>query len=75
MRAYDHGLGAWPTMTVGHRIECMQDFIRRMVAERSQIVNLIMREIGKSLADSQKEFDRTVSYMQDTIEAPEGTGQ
>jgi glyceraldehyde-3-phosphate dehydrogenase (NADP+) len=69
VRAYDHGRGAWPTMTVGQRIACMQDFIRRMVAERSQIVNLIMWEIGKSLADSQKEFDRTVSYMQDTIEA------
>ncbi|WP_374729735.1 NADP-dependent glyceraldehyde-3-phosphate dehydrogenase [Caballeronia humi] len=69
VRAYDHGRGAWPTMTVGQRIACMQDFIRRMVAERSQIVNLIMWEIGKSLADSTKEFDRTVSYMQDTIEA------
>ena len=69
VRAYDHGRGAWPTMTVGQRIACMQDFIRRMVAERHQIVNLIMWEIGKSLADSQKEFDRTVSYMQDTIEA------
>jgi glyceraldehyde-3-phosphate dehydrogenase (NADP+) len=69
VRAYNHGRGAWPTMTVGQRIACMQDFIRRMVAERHQIVNLIMWEIGKSLADSQKEFDRTVSYMQDTIEA------
>ncbi|MBB5402234.1 acyl-CoA reductase-like NAD-dependent aldehyde dehydrogenase [Paraburkholderia sp. JPY162] len=28
-----------------------------------------MWEIGKSLADSQKEFDRTISYMQDTISA------
>ncbi|MBN7129778.1 NADP-dependent glyceraldehyde-3-phosphate dehydrogenase [Burkholderia multivorans] len=69
VRAYDHGRGEWPTMTVGQRIACMQDFIRRMVAERHQIVNLIMWEIGKSLADSQKEFDRTVSYMHDTIEA------
>ena len=34
VRAYDHGRGAWPTMTVGQRIACMQDFIRRMVAER-----------------------------------------
>jgi acyl-CoA reductase-like NAD-dependent aldehyde dehydrogenase len=69
VRAYDQGRGEWPTMTVGQRIACMQDFIRRMVAERSQIINLIMWEIGKSLADSQKEFDRTVGYMQDTIEA------
>ncbi|MEM5289054.1 NADP-dependent glyceraldehyde-3-phosphate dehydrogenase [Paraburkholderia sabiae] len=69
VRAYDHGRGEWPTMTVAQRIGCMQDFIRCMVARRDQIVKLIMWEIGKSLADSQKEFDRTVSYMQDTISA------
>ncbi len=67
--AYDSGRGEWPTMTVAARIACMQDFIRRMVAQRHQIVNLIMWEIGKSLADSQKEFDRTVTYMRATIDA------
>jgi glyceraldehyde-3-phosphate dehydrogenase (NADP+) len=69
VRAYDHGRGEWPTMTVAQRIGCMQDFIRRMVAKRHEVVKLIMWEIGKSLTDSQKEFDRTVSYMQDTISA------
>ncbi|MBV8628970.1 MAG: NADP-dependent glyceraldehyde-3-phosphate dehydrogenase, partial [Paraburkholderia sp.] len=69
VRAYDSGRGEWPTMTVAQRIACMQDFIKRMVAERSLIVNLIMWEIGKSLADSQKEFDRTVTYMLATIDA------
>ena len=69
VRAYDSGRGEWPTMTVAHRIACMQDFIKRMVAGRSLIVNLIMWEIGKSLADSQKEFDRTVTYMLATIDA------
>jgi glyceraldehyde-3-phosphate dehydrogenase (NADP+) len=67
--AYDSGRGAWPTMTVAGRIACMQDFIRRMVAVRATVVELIMWEIGKSLADSAKEFDRTVDYMQQTIEA------
>ncbi|MGF6604236.1 glyceraldehyde-3-phosphate dehydrogenase (NADP+) [Paraburkholderia sp. GAS448] len=69
VRAYDAGRGEWPTMTVAQRIACMQDFIKRMVAQRAQIVNLIMWEIGKSLADSQKEFDRTVTYMVATIDA------
>ena len=40
-----------------------------MVARREQIVRLIMWEIGKTLPDSQKEFDRTVEYMKATIEA------
>lgn len=69
VHAYDRGRGEWPTMTVVQRIDCMQDFIRRMVAQRQLIVNLIMWEIGKSLADSQKEFDRTVVYMRATIDA------
>jgi glyceraldehyde-3-phosphate dehydrogenase (NADP+) len=61
--AYDRGRGQWPTMTIAERISCMHDFTRRMVAQRRQIVNLIMWEIGKSLSDSEKEFDRTVSYI------------
>jgi acyl-CoA reductase-like NAD-dependent aldehyde dehydrogenase len=69
VQAYNRGRGEWPTMTVAQRIGCMQDFIRRMAAKRDEIINLIMWEIGKSLVDSQKEFDRTISYMQDTIQA------
>ncbi|HEX7882924.1 MAG TPA: NADP-dependent glyceraldehyde-3-phosphate dehydrogenase [Afipia sp.] len=67
--AYDNGRGEWPTMTVAQRIACMQDFTKQMVARREQIVHLIMWEIGKTLPDSQKEFDRTVEYMKATIEA------
>ncbi|MBZ6075301.1 NADP-dependent glyceraldehyde-3-phosphate dehydrogenase [Microvirga puerhi] len=67
--AYDEGRGVWPTMTVGDRIACMQSFTNQMVARREDVVNLIMWEIGKSRADSEKEFDRTVDYIRATIEA------
>src|SRR3954447_14795622 len=67
--AYDDGGGEWPTMTVAERIACMQDFTKRMVARRDQIVKLIMWEIGKTLPDSEKEFDRTVEYIRATIDA------
>src|SRR3954452_11019528 len=67
--AYDDLGGEWPTMTVAERIACMQDFTKQMIARRDQIVNLIMWEIGKNLADSQKEFDRTVDYIKAMIEA------
>jgi acyl-CoA reductase-like NAD-dependent aldehyde dehydrogenase len=69
VRAWDQGRGAWPTMSTAQRIACMQDFIRRMVAQRETVVRLIMWEIGKSLADSRKEFDRTVEYVEATIAA------
>src|SRR5437667_4598608 len=67
--AYDNGRGAWPTMSVAERIECIEEFTKQMVAQRYQVVHLIMWEIGKSLADSGKEFDRTVEYIKATINA------
>ena len=39
-----------------------------MKTKREEVVKLLMWEIGKSLPDSQKEFDRTVEYIYDTIE-------
>ena len=70
--AYDNGRGEWPTMTVAQRIACMQDFTRQMIAQKRQIVSLIMWEIGKSFSDSEKEFDRTVEYIRATIDALRG---
>ena len=67
--AYDNGRGAWPTMSVAERIDCMHAFTKQMVACKRDVVRLIMWEIGKSLTDSEKEFDRTVAYIQATIEA------
>lgn len=67
--AYDNGRGPWPTMSVAERIGRIQDFTRRMIACRHHVVNLIMWEIGKSLPDAEKEFDRTVDYIRATIDA------
>jgi glyceraldehyde-3-phosphate dehydrogenase (NADP+) len=65
--AYDNGRGPWPTMSVAQRIACVENFTNQIVARRREIVNLIMWEIGKSLADSEKEFDRTIDYIKATI--------
>lgn len=66
--AYDRGKGEWPTMRTKDRIECMEQFALEMKTKRDEIVKYLMWEIGKSLPDSQKEFDRTVQYVYDTIE-------
>ena len=68
LMAYDKGKGVWPTMRVRERIDCMQLFVKKMKTKRAEVVKLLMWEIGKSLGDSQKEFDRTVEYIEDTIE-------
>jgi glyceraldehyde-3-phosphate dehydrogenase (NADP+) len=67
--AYDNGRGEWPTMSLADRIWCMQNFVGRMIEQKQQVVSLLMWEIGKTLTDSTKEFDRTVQYIYDTIDA------
>jgi glyceraldehyde-3-phosphate dehydrogenase (NADP+) len=40
-----------------------------MKQRRDEVVRLLMWEIGKSLKDAEKEFDRTVAYIADTVDA------
>lgn len=68
-RAFDSGRGIWPTMSVRQRIKYTEDFTVRMQEKRGEVIKLLMWEIGKSYKDSVKEFDRTVQYIKDTIEA------
>lgn len=67
VKAYDRGHGEWPAFTVSERIERVERFLTQMREKRSEVVNLLMWEIGKSLKDSEKEFDRTCDYIVDTI--------
>ncbi len=66
--AYDKGKGLWPTMKVADRIACMEKFVAQIKTRRAEVVKLLMWEIGKTLPDSEKEFDRTIDYINDTIE-------
>ena len=67
--AYDNGLGEWPLMGVAGRINCMQKFVFLMIQQRELIIKLLMWEIAKTNADATKEFDRTVEYINATIDA------
>ena len=66
--AYNKGQGLWPTMKVSGRIKCLEKFVQQMKTKREEVVKYLMWEIGKNLKDSQKEFDRTVDYIYDTID-------
>ncbi|MBC8047029.1 MAG: NADP-dependent glyceraldehyde-3-phosphate dehydrogenase [Fimbriimonadaceae bacterium] len=67
--AYDLGRGLWPTLSVKLRIDAMMKFVSLMKTKREEVVKLLMWEIAKSKPDSEKEFDRTIQYILDTIEA------
>lgn len=69
VRAYDHGRGEWPTMSVAGRIAAVEKFTAIISQQKTDIVRLLMWEIGKSVGDSEKEFDRTIAYIRNTIAA------
>jgi glyceraldehyde-3-phosphate dehydrogenase (NADP+) len=68
-RAWGGGRGAWPTMRVARRIGCLERFLGEMAQAREDVVRLLMWEIGKPRKDAESEFDRTVSYLRDTLDA------
>ena len=67
--AFGRGQGVWPTMKVKDRIACVETFVKHMRVHRDKVIELLMWEIGKNQAAATKEFDRTVDYIMDTIEA------
>lgn len=69
VRAFDGGHGEWATMPVRERISHLEEFTFCIRDHRDEVVRLLMWEIGKALPDAQKEFDRTVEYINDTIDA------
>ena len=69
VRAYANGRGVWPTMSVSERIQCVQRFTRTMQDKQKELVKLLMWEIGKSQHEAEREFERAVVYIRDTLEA------
>jgi glyceraldehyde-3-phosphate dehydrogenase (NADP+) len=69
VNAYNLGNGEWPTMSVTQRIDHVEVFLAAMRKQRGEVVKLLMWEIGKTLKDSEREFDRTCDYIVDTIQA------
>ncbi|WP_272701679.1 aldehyde dehydrogenase family protein [Desulfovibrio sp. Fe33] len=69
LAAWDNGMGAWPTMCVADRIAHVEEFTRRMIAVRDEIARLMLWEIGKPYKECRVEFDRTVEYIRDTVDA------
>lgn len=69
VNAYGNGRGLWPSLSVGKRVEYTEKFVAEMLKARTDVVNLLMWEIGKTEKDAAKEFDRTVDYIRATVDA------
>lgn len=68
VEAYDNGRGSWPLMTIKERVASIQGFTSEMIEFREEVVRWMVLEIGKSYQESCMEFDRTIEYINDTIE-------
>ena len=67
-KSYDNGRGEWPLMTIEQRVEKVHAFTKEMIQQREEVVKWMLWEIGKSYDESCMEFDRTIDYINDTIE-------
>lgn len=67
--AWRSGTGHWPAARMETRIEAVARFTHKLLKHRETVVRLLMWEIAKTRSDSEAEFDRTIAYIHDTIEA------
>jgi glyceraldehyde-3-phosphate dehydrogenase (NADP+) len=67
VKAWGGGAGYWPTLSLQDRSAATEKFLSGLVARREEIVKLLIWEIGKSVGDANKEFDRTILYLRETI--------
>lgn len=66
-RASQGGRGEWPRSSVGHRIACTLEFVKRAKPLRENVaraLNVVGRE---ALPNCLVEFDRTLQYVEDTV--------
>lgn len=66
--AWNGGSGIWPQMSLADRITAIEKVLKGLQEKRSEIVHLLMWEIGKNLKDAQSEFDRTIQFAEQVIQ-------
>jgi len=68
-RAYANGRGPWPTMPVGERIRAIKQFTLSLQEKQVEITRLLVWETGKSTDEAIKEVERSITYINDTLDA------
>ncbi len=67
--AWNKGRGEWATARMEDRINAIARFKTEILKERGTVCRLLMWEIAKTWTAAQAEFDRTIQYIDDTLEA------
>lgn len=66
-KAWCNGTGEWPQMTLNNRLQAIECVLGAIKERKNEIVDVLMWEIGKSIADAQAEFDRAMKFIESTI--------
>ncbi|RYH05070.1 aldehyde dehydrogenase family protein [archaeon] len=67
--AWNNGQGVWPQMSMRERIDAIMNLVAALMEQRDQIIHTLMWEICKTSSDATAEFDRTMQYIDATIQA------
>ncbi len=68
-RAWNNGTGFWPQLKMDDRIAAILNLVANLKAIREEIVHTLQWEICKNNADAAAEFDRTMLFIDATINA------
>ena len=68
---WNNGQGTWTQMSLKDRITHIRKFITELMNRREEIIRVLMWEIGKNYPDAKSEFDRTITFIEKSIEAIE----
>ena len=63
VRAWKGGQGEWPQMSPAERIFAIENVIKGLKEKRSEIIHVLMWEIGKTLRDATSEFGKLLSKI------------
>lgn len=68
-KAWAHGSGVWPQTPVEARIRIVKSIAAALAERRQQLADALMWEICKTAKDSMAEIDRTLQYINQTLQA------
>jgi len=66
---WDNGKGQWSQLSLSERIAAVEKFIVELQKKRTDIIKMLMYEIGKNYNDACSEFDRTIIFIQESIDS------
>ena len=74
-QGWNNGAGAWTQMQLEDRIKHIRLFVQELGKQREDIIHTLMWEIGKNYDDAEAEFDRTIQFINQTIDLVQSSSE